>query len=61
LGALGGVSGTIEVQSTFSAMAAARGLGSGGPVEKIKDRVAEINRNIGILVQEAKKGGIQFV
>jgi len=60
LGALGGVSGAIEVQSTFSAMAAARGLGSGGPVEKIKDRVAEIDRNIGILVQEAKKGGIQF-
>jgi len=60
LNALGGVSGAIEVQSTFSAMAAARGLGSGGPVEKIKDRVAEIDRNIGILVQEAKKGGIQF-
>jgi len=60
LGALGGISGAIEVQSTFSAMAAARGLGSGGPVEKIKDRVAEIDRNIGILVQEARKGGIQF-
>jgi len=61
LGALGGVSGAIEVQSTFSAMAAARGLGSGGPVEKIKDRVAQIDRNIGLLVQEAKRGGIQFV
>jgi len=60
LGSLGGVSGAIEVQSTFNAMAAARGMGSGGPVDKIKDRVAEIDRNIGILVQEAKKGGLQF-
>jgi len=60
LGALGGVSGAIEVQSTFSAVAAARGMGSGGPVEKIKERVAQIDRNIGILVQEAKRGGIQF-
>jgi len=60
LGSLGGVSGAIEVQSTFNAVAAARGMSSGGPVEKIKDRVAEIDRNIGILVQEARKGGIQF-
>ncbi len=57
---LGGISGAIEVQSTFNAMAAARGMGSGGPVDKIKERVADIDRNIGILVQEAKKGGIQF-
>jgi len=60
LGSLGGVSGAIEVQSTFNAMAAARGMGSGGPVDKIKERVAEIDRNIGVLVQEAKRGGIQF-
>jgi len=60
LSSLGGISGAIEVQSTFNAMAAARGMGTGGPVDKIKERVAEIDRNIGILVQEAKKGGIQF-
>jgi len=60
LSALGGVEGAIEVQSTFNAVAATRGLSSGGPVDKIKDRVAEIDRNIGLLVQEAKKGGIQF-
>jgi len=41
-------------------LAAARGMGSGGPVDKIQQRVAEIDGNIGILVQEAKRGGIQF-
>ena len=57
---LEGVKQTTGVAGTFSAVAAARGLGAGDAADRTAGAVEAMDKKMGQLVREAQHGGLVF-